>query len=127
MQFAPIYILFLSNFSDFPEQLRLLSLFLVVGVDGIIDGVVETTALFALYRHAGDEITHVDHVAKLAELLAYLDTLEEVLGLLVQQVESVPGTFQSEVAAHDAHVVAHAFAHFLDALCDEYFLLVGQC
>ena len=56
----------LSNFSNFPEQLRLLSLFLVVGVDGIVDGVVETTALFALYRHAGDEITHVDHVAKLA-------------------------------------------------------------
>ncbi len=63
---SPLYILFLSNFSNFTEQLRLLSLFLVVGVDGIVDGVVETTALFALYRHASDEITHVDHVAKLA-------------------------------------------------------------
>ena len=53
----------------------------------IVDGIVETTALLALYRHAGDEITHVDHVAKLAELLAYFDTLEEVLGLLVQLVQ----------------------------------------
>ena len=71
---APIYIIRcsvllgqkLEELLEIPAQLRHLSLFLVVCVDGIVDGVVETTALFALYRHAGDEITHVDHVAKLA-------------------------------------------------------------
>ena len=38
----------------------------------VVDGIVETTALLALYRHAGDEITRVNHVAELAEFLAYL-------------------------------------------------------
>ncbi len=102
------------------------TLFLVVSVNRIVDGVVETTALLALDSHAGDEITYVDHVAKLAKLLAHLHTLEEVLGLLIEQVETVPGTLQSEVASHDAHIVAHAFAHFLDALGDEHLLLVGH-
>ena len=92
----------------------------------VVDGIVETTALLAFYRHAGDEITHVDHVAELAEFLAYLHTLEEILGLFVKKVEAVPGTLQAKVAAHDAHVVAHAFAHLLDALGNQYLLLVGQ-
>ena len=58
----------------------------------VVDGVVKTTALLALYCHAGDEITHVDHVAELAELLAHLDTLEEIFGLFVKKVEAIPGT-----------------------------------
>ena len=103
-----------------------LFIFLVVSVNRVVDGVVETTALFTLDSHTGDEITHVDHVAELAELLAHLDTLEEILGLFVKKVEAVPGTLQAKVAAHDAHVVAHAFAHLLDALGNQYLLLVGQ-
>ena len=92
----------------------------------VVDGVVETTALLALDSHASDEITYVDHVAKLAKLLAHLDTLEEILGLFVKKVETVPGTLQTEVAANDAHIVAHAFAHPLNALGNQYLLLVGQ-
>ena len=103
-----------------------LFIFLVVSVNRVVDGVVKTTALLALDSHTGDEITHVDHVAELAEFLAHLDTLEEILGLFVKKVEAVPGTLQAKVAAHDAHVVAHAFAHLLDALGNQYLLLVGQ-
>ena len=102
------------------------TLFLVVSVNRVVDGIVKTTALLALYCHAGDEITYIDHIAELAELLAYLHTLEEILGLFVKKVEAVPGTLQAKVAAHDAHVVAHAFANFLDALGNQYLLLVGQ-
>ena len=92
----------------------------------VVDGVVKTTALLALDSHAGDEVTYIDHVAELAEILAHLDTLEEILGLFVKQVEAVPGTLQTEVATNDAYIVAHTFAHFLDALGNQYLLLVGH-
>ena len=106
--------------------LILSSLFLVVSVNRVVDGVVKTTALLALDSHTGNEITYIDHVAELAEILAYLYTLEEILGLFVKKVEAVPGTLQAKVAAHDTYIVAHAFAHLLDALGNQYLLLVGQ-
>ena len=106
--------------------LILSSLFLVVSVNRVVDGIVKTTALLALDSHTGDEVTYIDHVAELAEFLAYLYTLEEILGLFVKKVEAVPGTLQSEVAANNAYVVTHAFAHFLDALGNQYLLLVGH-
>ena len=92
----------------------------------VVDGIVETTALLAFYRHAGDEITHVDHVAELAEFLAYLYTLEEVFCLFVEKIEAVPCSLQTEIAAHDAYIVAHAFAHLFHALCNQHLLFVGQ-
>ncbi len=92
----------------------------------IVDGIVETTALLAFYRHAGDEITHVDHVAELAEFLAYLYTLEEVFCLFVEKIETVPCSFQTEVTAHDTYIVAHAFANLFHALSNQPLLFVGQ-
>ena len=106
--------------------LILSSLFLVVSVNRVVDGIVKTTALLALDSHTGDEVTYIDHVAELAEILAYLYTLEEILSLFVKKVEAVPGTLQTEVAANNAYVVTHAFAHFLDALGNQYLLLVGH-
>ena len=47
-------------------------LFLVVGVDGVVGGEVETAALLALEGEAGDEIAHVDHVAEFADVLRRL-------------------------------------------------------
>ena len=92
----------------------------------IVDGIVKTTALLALNSHTGDEITHVNHVAELAEFLAYLYTLEEILGLFVEKVETVPGTLQTEIAAHDTYIVAHAFATLFHALCNKHLVFVGQ-
>ena len=92
----------------------------------VVDSIVKTTTLLAFYCHAGDEIAHVDHIAELAEILAHLDTLEEILGLFVEKVEAVPGTLQSEVATNDTYIVAHAFAHFLDALGNQNLLFVGH-
>ena len=106
--------------------LILSSLFLVVSMNRVVDGIVKTTALLALDSHTGDEVTYIDHVAELAEILAHLDTLEEILGLFVKKVEAVPGTLQAKVAANNAYVVTHAFAHFLDALGNQYLLLVGH-
>ena len=71
-------------------------LFLVVGVDGVVGGEVEATALLAFKGEAGDEIAHVDHVAEFADVLRSLHALEEVLRFLVEHVETVPGTVQTE-------------------------------
>ena len=62
------------------------TLFLVVSVNRVVDGIVKTTALLALDSHAGDEVTNIDHITELAEILAHLDTLEEILGLFVETV-----------------------------------------
>ena len=61
-----------------------LSLFLVVGVFGVVDGVVQSAALLALDGLARDEIAHVDHVAQFAEVGGGFDALEEFFGLLVE-------------------------------------------
>ena len=87
---------------------------------------MKTATFLALDGHTGDEITYIDHVAQLAEILAYLHTLEEVFCLFIQQVETIPGTLQAQVTSHDSHIVAHAFAHFLDALGDEHLLFIGH-
>ena len=71
-------------------------LFFVVGVDGVVGGEVEATALLAFKGEAGDEIAHVDHVAEFADVLRRLHALEEVLRFLVEHVETVPGTVQTE-------------------------------
>ena len=71
-------------------------LFFVVGVDGVVGGEVEATALLAFKGEAGDEIAHVDHIAEFADVLRSLHALEEVLRFLVEHVETVPGTVQTE-------------------------------
>ena len=71
-------------------------LFLVVGVDGVVGGEVEATALLAFKGEAGDEIAHVDHVAEFADVLRSLHALEEVLRFLVEHVKTIPGTMQTE-------------------------------
>ena len=71
-------------------------LFLVVGVDGVVGGEVEATALLAFKGEAGDEIAHVDHVAEFADVLRRLHALEEVLRFLVEHVKTIPGTMQTE-------------------------------
>ena len=58
----------------------------------IVDGIVKTATFLALDGHTGDEVTYIDHVAQLAEILAYLHTLEEVFSLFIQQVETIPAT-----------------------------------
>ena len=71
------------------------TLFLVVGVDRIVDGVVESAALLTFEGPAGDEVAHIDHIAQLADILRGLDTLEKAFGLFIQHVETIPRTVQS--------------------------------
>ena len=70
---------------------------LVVSVLRIIHGVVQATALLALYGHAGDEVSSIDHVAELAEVTRDLHTFEQALRLLIEQVEAIPCTLEDAV------------------------------
>lgn len=72
-------------------------LLLVVRMQRIVGGVVQSAALLALDSLTCDEVAHVNHVAQLADVAARLYALEEFLGLLVEQVEAVPRTLQAQV------------------------------
>src|SRR3712207_5059486 len=69
------------------------SLFLFLRV---VDGVMQSPALFSFHRLPRDEIPHVDHVAQLAELAGGFAFLEQAFGLLVNNVEPVPRAGEAE-------------------------------
>lgn len=95
-------------------------------MNGIVYREMESAALLALYSHACNEVTHVDHVAQLTDITTGLNALKQPLGLLVKHVKPVPSALQAKVGTHDAHIVAHDFPHFLYALGDKHLLLVGH-
>ena len=92
----------------------------VVSVYGVVGGEVQASTLLTLEGPARNQITHVDHVAELANVLRGFDALEEALCLLIEHVETVPGTVQAQVRADDAHIVRHNLIDFLHALGDEH-------
>ena len=59
---------------------------------GVVDGVMQTSALFALQGLTGDQITDVDHVSQLADVLAGFALLEQLLCFFIEQIKSVPCT-----------------------------------
>ena len=92
----------------------------------IVDGEMKTTTLLTLYRLTRDEIAHVNHVAEFADIATCLHTLEEILCLLIEHVETVPRSLESEVTTHDTNIVGHYLAHFLHTLRNEHLLFVGH-
>lgn len=76
---------------------------------------METAGLFALLGLAHDEIADVDDVAQLADLARSLRAFEQALGLLVEDIETVPCTVEAQIAADDADVCSHDLVDFLDA------------
>ena len=89
----------------------------------VVDGVVEASRLVALHCLTHNQVAHIYYIAQLANLSTHLARLEELLGLLIENVESVPGAVQTQIAADYSHVCAHDFAHFLGTLRDEHHLL----
>ena len=84
---------------------------------------MQATGFFAVFGLTGDQVSDVDDVAQLTDAADHLAGLEEFLGLLIQDVQTVPGAVKTQIAAHDAHIGAHDLAHFLLALADEHHLL----
>ena len=101
-------------------------LMLIVSVMGVISGEMQATALLALQCPTGDEIAHINHVTQLTDVTTGLDTLEEALGLFIEHIQTVPGTVQTQVRAHNTHVVGHNLVDFLNRLGNKHFLLVGH-
>ena len=89
----------------------------------VVYGIVEPAALLALQGLTHYEVCDVDDVAQLAQLARRLAGLEEPFGLLIEDVEAVPGPLQAQVGAHYANVITHDLVHFLHRLCDENHLL----
>ena len=90
---------------------------------GIIDCVVKASRLFAFEGLAHHKICYVDDVAKFAELACWLGATEEVFGLFVEDVETIPGTLEAKVASYDANIITHDEVDFSLALCDEHHLV----
>lgn len=71
----------------------------------IISGEMKSTAFLSLDGKASDEVSHIDHIAKLADVLCSLYTLEELFGFFVKNVQTGPCSAQTEVRTHDAYIV----------------------
>ena len=63
----------------------------------IIDRVMKSATFLALFCLTHYEIAYVDDVAQLADLTLSFRPLEQPLGLLIENVETVPRTVKPEV------------------------------
>ena len=81
---------------------------------------MQSAALFTLDGLTRNQITHINHVAQLANLARSYRTFEKAFGLFVKQVETVPCPFQAEIRTDNAHIRAHDLAHLFRALRDEH-------
>jgi hypothetical protein len=66
-------------------------------VYGIVGSVVQTSALLALQSPTGNQVTYVNHITELTDVLRSFDTLKKAFGLLVEHIQTVPGTMQAQV------------------------------
>ena len=87
---------------------------------------MQASALLAFNGLPGDEIAHIDHVSQFTDITTGLDAFEQSFGFFIEHIQTVPGTLKSQVASHNAHIIAHHLSHFLHALSDEHFFLVGH-
>src|SRR5574344_898427 len=101
-------------------------LFLVVSMYRIIDGVMQSATFFTFQCATGDEITDMNHIAEFADVTTGFYTFEESFSLLIEHIQTVPCTVQTQVTAHDAHIVGHNLSHFPYALSNQHLLLIGH-
>ena len=97
-----------------------------VGAFGVIYRVVQAARFFALQCLAGNQITHIDHIAQFADVFCCLHAFEQVFGLLVEQIQSLPCTAQTQVATHNTHIGGHHLTDLAHVLRDKHMLLVSH-
>ena len=81
---------------------------------------MQASAFLAFHRLSGYQVTDVNHIAEFAKFAGCFATLEETFRFFIQDVQTVPGTDEADVATDNAHVSFHYLIHFLHALGDEY-------
>ena len=86
----------------------------------IVDCVMQSSAFLSFHRLTGNQVTDVNHVAKFAKFAGSFATLEEALGFFVQDVQTIPGADEADIASDDTDIGFHDLVYFLHALGDEY-------
>lgn len=86
---------------------------------GVVEGVVKSTTFSTFLCHFYDEVADVDFVAEFANGKVDTAALVEALGFATDYFETVESTLESEVATHDANVVAHYGLDFVVGLRNE--------
>ena len=81
---------------------------------------MQSAAFFAFHRLTHNQIAHIHHITQFANLSGRYTAFEQAFSLFVDNIESVPSTFQTEVTADDAYVCTHNLIHFLHTLRNEH-------
>ena len=87
---------------------------------------MQASTLFTFHSLFCDEITHIDHVAQFAQLAGSLATLEQPFGFFIEDVQSVPCTYQPGITADNTNVCFHDLVNFLHTLGNQYTFFIGD-
>ena len=65
----------------------------------IINRIMQSATLLTLHCLTHNQITHVHHITQFADFSGRYAALEQAFSFLVDNIQSVPRPFQTEVAA----------------------------
>ena len=83
---------------------------------------MQSAAFFAFHCLTHNQISYVDHITQFANLSGGYAAFEQAFSFFVNDIQSVPGTFQTKVAADTTYLSTHNLVDFLHALRDQYHL-----
>ena len=86
----------------------------------IIYRIMQAPRFLAFESLPHHEICDVDYVAELAQLTCRLGTAEEVFGLAIEDIKTIPRTFQTQITAYDTDIRAHDGIYLAFALSDKH-------
>ena len=107
-----------------PPQKSILSPATGVPVAHQVDGVMQPHILATGTRHLDDKISAGYQIAQLAQLLGKHRAVVKVFCLSEDEVQTVEGALQTQVAANDADIVPHQLLQLAFGLGDKHHLLV---
>ena len=107
-------------------RVRLTKRLLIISVVRIVGSEMQTSAFFAFYSPASNEISHIYHVSQFADISAGINTFEEGFCLFIQGIETHPGTLQTKVGTNNTDIVGHDSTYLMNTLGNEYFLLIRK-
>ena len=66
---------------------------------------MQSAAFFAFHCLTHNQISYVDHITQFANLSGGYAAFEQAFSFFVNDIQSVPGTFQAKVAADNTYIV----------------------
>ena len=88
---------------------------------------MKPSALFSFHGLTGNQVTYVNHVTELTNLSGSFYTFEQTFCFFVQNVQTVPGTYHTQVAPNDTYLGFHDLVHLFHTLGnqDTFFIADG--